>query len=97
MLPSQDSGLTSTAFERTEKRGSKARHRAGKAHSPDRASRAADIPEDKRAAAAAINRLVAEALDIAPDDIFIALVPVPNENFSFDKGELQLAGEAPRR
>jgi hypothetical protein len=52
--------------------------------------------EDKRAVAAAINRLVVEALDISPDDIFIALVPVPNENFSFGRGELQLAEGAPR-
>ncbi|MFD7443542.1 tautomerase family protein [Streptomyces sp. NPDC059909] len=52
--------------------------------------------EDKRAVTAAINRLVVEALGVSPDDMFIALLPVPNENFSFGRGELQLAEEAPR-
>ncbi|MFE5109279.1 tautomerase family protein [Streptomyces sp. NPDC056663] len=52
--------------------------------------------ENKRAVAAAINRLVVEALDISPDDVFIALIPVPNESFSFGRGELQLAEGEPR-
>jgi phenylpyruvate tautomerase PptA (4-oxalocrotonate tautomerase family) len=52
--------------------------------------------EDKRAVASAINKLVVEALGVSPDDIFIALIPVPNENFSFGRGELQLADSAPR-
>lgn len=52
--------------------------------------------EDKRALATHINKLTAEALDISPDDIFITLVPVPNDGFSFGRGELQLAGAAPR-
>jgi phenylpyruvate tautomerase PptA (4-oxalocrotonate tautomerase family) len=52
--------------------------------------------EDKRKVTAAINRLVVEALSVSPDDIFIALIPVPNENFSFGRGELQLAEGAPR-
>ncbi|WP_028805854.1 tautomerase family protein [Streptomyces sp. 142MFCol3.1] len=52
--------------------------------------------EDKRAVSAAINRLVVESLGVSPDDIFIALIPVPNENFSFGRGELQLADRAPR-
>ncbi|MGW1725890.1 tautomerase family protein [Streptomyces sp. NPDC002306] len=52
--------------------------------------------EDKRAVASAINKLVVEALGVSPDDIFVALVPVPNENFSFGRGELQLAEGAPR-
>lgn len=52
--------------------------------------------EDKQKLVAAINRLVVEAVDISHDDIFIALVPVPNENFSFGKGELQLADGIPR-
>ncbi|WP_229904068.1 tautomerase family protein, partial [Streptomyces spiralis] len=52
--------------------------------------------EDKRAVAATINKLVVEALGVSPDDIFIALIPVPNENFSFGRGELQLADGAPR-
>lgn len=47
--------------------------------------------ENKRRLAAAINRLVVEALGVSPDDIFIAIVPVPRENFSFGRGELQLA------
>lgn len=52
---------------------------------------------DKKAVAAAINKLVVEALHISPDDVFIALIPVPNESFSFGRGELQLhlVGELP--
>ncbi|MDX2705455.1 tautomerase family protein [Streptomyces sp. PA03-6a] len=52
--------------------------------------------EDKRAVAATINKLVVSALGISPDDIFIALIPTPNENFSFGRGQLQLADTAPR-
>ena len=52
--------------------------------------------EDKRKVTAAINRLVVQALDVSPDDIFVALIPVPNENFSFGRGELQLAEGTPR-
>ncbi|MFD8999559.1 tautomerase family protein [Streptomyces sp. NPDC059582] len=52
--------------------------------------------EDKRAVASTINKLVVEALGASPDDIFVALIPVPNENFSFGRGELQLAEGAPR-
>jgi hypothetical protein len=52
--------------------------------------------EDKREVTAAINRLVVEALGVTPDDLFVALIPVPNENFSFGRGELQLAEGAPR-
>lgn len=52
--------------------------------------------EDKRALAAHINKLTAEALDISPDDIFVTLVPVPNDGFSFGRGELQLAEAPPR-
>jgi hypothetical protein len=29
---------------------------------------------------------------VSPDDIFVAIIPVPRENFSFGRGELQLAG-----
>jgi hypothetical protein len=46
---------------------------------------------DKRAFTAAACRHVAGALGIAADDVFIALMPVPRENFSFGRGELQLA------
>ncbi|MFB7312565.1 tautomerase family protein [Streptomyces sp. NPDC056192] len=51
--------------------------------------------EGKRKVTATINRLVAEALYISPDDIFISLIPVSNENFSFGRGELKLAEDAP--
>jgi phenylpyruvate tautomerase PptA (4-oxalocrotonate tautomerase family) len=51
---------------------------------------------DKRALMAAITRLLNEAVGIAPDDVFIALVPVPNENFSFGGGVPQLAELAPK-
>lgn len=47
--------------------------------------------ENKRRLASTINKLVVEALDVSPDDIFIAIIPVPRENFSFGRGELQLA------
>ncbi|WP_434031609.1 tautomerase family protein [[Pseudomonas] boreopolis] len=47
--------------------------------------------ENKRRLAAAVNKLVVEALGVSPDDIFLAIVPVPRENFSFGRGELQLA------
>lgn len=52
--------------------------------------------EDKQTLAAHINKLAVEALGISPDDIFITLVPVPNDGFSFGRGELQLAEGAPR-
>lgn len=52
--------------------------------------------EDKRKLAAAVNRLVVGALGVSPDDVFITLIPIPNENFSFGRGELQLADAAPR-
>src|SRR3546814_12027510 len=52
--------------------------------------------EDKSKLVAAINRLVVEALEVSADDIFIALIPVPNANFSFRRGALQLADGAPR-
>jgi hypothetical protein len=45
-------------------------------------------------------RLLARYLDemaaVRPDDLFIAAIPVPNENFSFGRGEAQLAGIPPR-
>ncbi len=52
--------------------------------------------EDKSKLVAAINRLVVEAVGVSPDDVFITLIPVPNENFSFGRGELQLADGAPK-
>ncbi|MER5221014.1 tautomerase family protein [Streptomyces flaveus] len=51
---------------------------------------------DKQKVVSAINRLVVDALGVSPDDIFVALVPVPNENFSFGRGELQLAKGKPQ-
>ena len=46
---------------------------------------------DKRAVVRAICDNTVSALGISPDDVFIALVPVPKENFSFGRGDLQLA------
>lgn len=46
--------------------------------------------ENKRRLARAVNALVADALGLSPDDIFLAIIPVPRENFSFGRGELQL-------
>ena len=46
---------------------------------------------DKRAVVRAICDNTVDALGISADDVFIALVPVPKENFSFGRGELQLA------
>jgi phenylpyruvate tautomerase PptA (4-oxalocrotonate tautomerase family) len=51
---------------------------------------------DKRKLLAAIARLLEDNVDISPDDVFVALVPVPNENFSFGRGVAQLADSAPR-
>lgn len=49
---------------------------------------------DKRAVTKMICEKASKALEISADDIFIALVPVPVENFSFGRGELQLAPES---
>lgn len=51
---------------------------------------------DKNALLAAITRLLEKAAGISPDDVFVALVPVPNENFSFGRGIAQLADTAPK-
>ncbi|WP_342051370.1 MULTISPECIES: tautomerase family protein [unclassified Cupriavidus] len=51
---------------------------------------------DKRILMAAMTRLLHEAVGISPDDVFIALIPVPNENFSFGRGVPQLAEATPR-
>jgi phenylpyruvate tautomerase PptA (4-oxalocrotonate tautomerase family) len=50
---------------------------------------------DKEALMAAMTRLLSSNVGISPDDVFIALVPVPSENFSFGRGVAQLAGIAP--
>lgn len=49
--------------------------------------------DDKRALVRAICRHTVKALGVSPDDVFIALIPVPKENFSFGRGELQLAAQ----
>ena len=46
---------------------------------------------DKRTLTKAICENAVDALGIRADDVFIALIPVLKENFSFDRGELQLA------
>ncbi len=51
---------------------------------------------DKKALMAKIPELLQQAADISPDDVFIAIVPVPNENFSFGRGVAQLADSAPK-
>ena len=51
---------------------------------------------DKKALMAKIPELLQQAADISPDDVFIAIVPVPNENFSFGRGVAQLADTAPK-
>jgi phenylpyruvate tautomerase PptA (4-oxalocrotonate tautomerase family) len=51
---------------------------------------------DKKALVAAIRALLQKSTDISPGDVFIALVPVPNENFSFGGGVAQLADSPPR-
>ncbi|NWA29886.1 tautomerase family protein [Pseudomonas gingeri] len=51
---------------------------------------------DKSILMATITRLLEKAADISPDDVFIALIPVPNENFSFGRGVAQLADTTPK-
>lgn len=51
---------------------------------------------DKKALLAAIPRILERDVGISQDDVFIALVPVPNENFSFGRGVAQLANIAPK-
>lgn len=51
---------------------------------------------DKSALLATITRLLERDVGVSPDDVFIALVPVPNENFSFGRGIAQLANTSPR-
>jgi phenylpyruvate tautomerase PptA (4-oxalocrotonate tautomerase family) len=51
---------------------------------------------DKTVLMATITRLLERDVGVSPDDVFIALVPVPNENFSFGRGVAQLADIAPR-
>ena len=51
---------------------------------------------DKQALMAEICRQLALAAEVSADDVFIALIPVPNENFSFGRGVAQLAGGPPK-
>ena len=53
-------------------------------------------PAQKKALFATISAQLQEAVGISPDDVFVALVPVPNENFSFGRGVAQLADAAPK-
>ncbi|ANN67102.1 tautomerase family protein [Bordetella bronchialis] len=51
---------------------------------------------DKRKLMATMTRLLEVEAAVSPDDVFIAFVPVPNENFSFGRGIPQLADIEPR-
>jgi len=51
---------------------------------------------EKKALLAKIPALLHKAAGVSPDDVFVAIVPVPNENFSFGRGVAQLADGAPR-
>ncbi len=42
-----------------------------------------------------LSSLLHKDADIRPDDLFIAVIPIPNENFSFGRGLAQLADIAP--
>jgi phenylpyruvate tautomerase PptA (4-oxalocrotonate tautomerase family) len=52
--------------------------------------------EDKKLLMAAITRLLEQDAGVSPDDVFIAFIPVPNENFSFGRGIAQLMDIAPK-
>ena len=52
--------------------------------------------DDKRVLVKAISDALVGALRISADDVLITLVPIPNENFPFGRGELQLADGPPR-
>lgn len=49
--------------------------------------------DDKKKLLTAIAQQLHECVGVAPDDVFVTLIPVPNENFSFGRGIAQLAGE----
>ena len=51
---------------------------------------------DKKALLAKITQLLEKDVGVSPDDVFIALIPVPNENFSFGRGVAQLADMSPK-
>lgn len=51
---------------------------------------------DKKKLMAAITELLQRDAGVSPDDVFLAFIPVPNENFSFGRGVAQLADSAPK-
>ena len=51
---------------------------------------------DKSKLMATMTRLLEQDAGVSPDDVFIAFIPVPNENFSFGQGVAQLAEGAPK-
>ena len=51
---------------------------------------------DKSKLMATMTRLLEQDAGVSPDDVFIAFIPVPNENFSFGQGIAQLAEGAPK-
>ena len=51
---------------------------------------------DKSKLMATMTRLLEQDAGVSPDDVFIAFIPVPNENFSFGQGIAQLADGAPK-
>jgi phenylpyruvate tautomerase PptA (4-oxalocrotonate tautomerase family) len=52
--------------------------------------------EQKKTLFATLSALLHKNADIRPDDLFIAVIPVPNENFSFGRGIAQLADMSPK-
>jgi len=51
---------------------------------------------DKQKLMATITELLQKDAGVSPDDVFLAFIPVPNENFSFGRGVAQLANSAPK-
>jgi phenylpyruvate tautomerase PptA (4-oxalocrotonate tautomerase family) len=51
---------------------------------------------DKTILLSTMTELLEKTAGVSPEDVFIALVPVPMENFSFGKGIAQLAGTGPK-
>ncbi|MGF6770554.1 phenylpyruvate tautomerase PptA (4-oxalocrotonate tautomerase family) [Paraburkholderia sp. GAS199] len=53
-------------------------------------------PEDRHTLMKTVTKLLLEMADVSPDDVFIAMIPAPNENFSFGRGVAQLSSIAPK-
>lgn len=51
---------------------------------------------DKKTLLSTITSLLEKTVGVSPDDVFVALVPVPMGNFSFGRGIAQLAGIGPK-